>query len=597
MTAPFIQALTGELSFNITANNLPIRTDQILARLRLYPVLILSQVLLEPLFVALFWDQADHQSLLLWLLCIYTLHTIDMILWWRFATQINNASDCRAWSHRFNFSTTLTALCWGSIALLFFPPDLAYQALMICIILGLVAGSVSLNSVYPPALYIYALGVTLPMLFRLIVSGDQPHLILALMLLLFLIGSISAGRELNKTFWKSLWQRYENDQLIEQLTDQTTIAESASKNKSRFLASASHDLRQPLQALVLFSDALGNLAKDNETHNLAVQIGKSVSALVDMFDELLDISKFDAGVIQANKQHFKLKTLFDRLESNYLPLARAKGLTLTLPNTGLICYSDPNLLERILRNLISNAIRYTDMGNVSVNCTESQNTLIFSVTDTGIGIRADSLPHIFEEYYQVENHHRDRLKGLGLGLAIVRRMEKLLDCKITVVSKPAYGSTFSFSLPSGTESQLHSDPPPRPLRNNLNGITVALIDDNRDIREIATTLMKQWGCTVFEGELPQDVLQEMSNSGLQPDILICDHRLPQGQTSIDAIKLLRTLWTHNIPALVLTGDTATQTLLEIKESGAVLLHKPIAPARLRSIMYFLLHKYSATIAD
>ena len=597
MTAPFIQALSGELSFNVTPSNLPIRTDQIRARLRLYPVLILSQVLLEPLFVALFWNQADHQSLLVWLLCIYALHTTDMFLWWRHATQLNSISDCQKWSRRFNFSTASTSLCWGSIALFFFPSDLAYQALMICIVLGLVAGSVSLNSVYPPALYIYALGVTIPMLFRLILTADQTHLILALMLLLFLIGSISAGRELNKTFWKSLWQRYENDQLIEQLTDQTTIAEAANQNKSRFLASASHDLRQPLQALALFSDALENIAKNNETRYLAVQIGKSVTALVDMFDELLDISKFDAGVIQANKQHFRLKPMFDRIESDYLPLAVAKGLTFTLPDTELICYSDPNLLERILRNLISNAIRYTDIGKVSVKCTDTQNTLVFSVTDTGIGIRAESLPHIFEEYYQVENQHRDRMKGLGLGLAIVRRMEKLLDCKVSVVSKPAYGSTFSFSLPSGTESQLHPPTTSHPLHNNLTGVNVALIDDNRDIREIATTLMKQWGCTVFEGELPQVVLHKLLNSGVQPDILICDHRLPQGQTSTDAIRLMRTLWTHAIPTLVLTGDTAAETLLEIKSSGAVLLHKPIAPARLPSTMYFLLHKDAAALAD
>lgn len=597
MSVSFIQSLAGELSFNVTADNLPIRIDQIRARLRLYPVLILSQILLEPLFVALFWDQAEHYLLLGWLLWIYTLHTIDISLWWRYSSQLTSAKECKQWSKRFNYMTVVVGLSWGVIGLLFFPADLAFQALMICIILGLVAGSVSLNSVYPPALYIYVLGVTLPILFSLAMAGDHTHWMLAIMLLLFLLGALSAGRELNKTFWKSLWQRYENDQLIEQLIIQKAIAENASSDKSRFLASASHDLRQPLQALVLFSDALENLTRDNETQYLATQIGKSVAALVDMFDELLDISKFDAGVVKASKQHFKLQPMFERLKSDYLHLAQSKDIDFILPETDLICYSDPNLLERILRNLISNAIRYTDFGTVSVTCQNAGNELKFTVSDTGIGIRAESLPHIFEEYYQVDNQHRDRLKGLGLGLAIVRRMEALIGCKVTVISKPAQGSTFSFTLSRGDIAQLPADRVPRPSRNDLSGIKVALIDDNRDIRQIAATLMQQWGCQVHEGELPQTLLQHMSNNGIQPDILVCDHRLPQGQSSLDAIRLMGDIWQSPIPTLVLTGDTAPHTLLEIKSSGALLLHKPIAPARLRSIMYFLLHKDSAQVAD
>jgi signal transduction histidine kinase/CheY-like chemotaxis protein len=597
MPAPFFQSLAGELLFNVTAESLPIRTDQVRARLRLFPVLVLSQLFLEPLFVALFWEQAEHSLLLGWLLFLYSIHTIEMFLWWRYATEINTADECKQWSRIFNYSTVLISIAWGSIALWFFPVDLAYQALMICIILGLVAGSVSLNSVYPPALYIYVVGVTSPMLFSLIKIGDQLHLTLAIMLLLFLVGALSAGRELSKTFWKSLWQRYENDQLIEQLTIQKALSETANRDKSRFLASASHDLRQPLQALVLFSDALENLAKDQDTQYLAVQIGNSVTALVDMFDELLDISKFDAGVVHTVKQHFQLQPMLDRLKNDYLHLAQAKDLEFILPETNLTCYSDPNLLERILRNLISNAIRYTDIGMVSVNCESIGGELHFAVTDTGIGIRAESMPHIFEEYYQVDNQHRDRLKGLGLGLAIVRRMEALLGCRVNVASKPSQGSTFSFILPLGNASQIQQSSAPHQTRNDMNGVTVALIDDNRDIRQMAATLMQQWGCQVHEGELPQDVLQQMSAAGLRPDIVICDHRLPQGKTSRDAIRLLKAIWTEDIPTLVLTGDTAPQTLLDIKASGALLLHKPIAPARLRSIMYFLLHNEAAQLAD
>lgn len=591
MTSNFLQALNGELSFQITKENLCIRAEQLRARLQVYPVMLLSQALLEPLFVWLFWDHTDHLHLLVWLICIYTIHLGDAIQWIRYRDRLNTIQECQRMKQHFNIFTTLTALMWGLTALWFFPEDLTYQALMICISLGLAAGAITLDSVYPPALYIYVLGVTLPLLFRLFFVGAETQLILAIMLLLFLYSTISAGRALSRTFWKSIWQRHENDFLIEQLTRQKAIAETANNDKSRFLASASHDLRQPLQALVLFSESLQEVAQGKESQHLSMQISKSVSALMDMFDELLDISKLDAGVVQASKQIFEVRSVFDRLRTEFLPLAAAKGLELFVPETELVCFSDPLLLERILRNLISNAIRYTDFGKVTVRCETEDSMLKFSVIDTGIGIRTTSLPHIFEEYYQVDNQHRDRLKGLGLGLAIVRRMEALLGCNVIVASKPALGSTFSFNLPQGEIFQAQQTLTNHKNQHDLSGIVVALVEDNLDIRQIATKLITQWGCQVIDGELPQQVLHEMIRTGVSPDILICDYRLPHGITAIDAIKQLRQHWGRLIPAIVLTGDTAPQTLREIQASGAILLHKPITPARLRSVMYFALHQH------
>lgn len=595
MATTFIQSLIGEMSFRINDDNLLIRTDQLRARFRLFPVMVLSQVLLEPLFVWLFWGHADHQNLLWWLACFYAIHGIEMLLWWRYRTLINTLQHCRRWSRGFNLLSLLVALMWGGIALWFFPQDLAFQALLICIALGLVAGAVTLDSVYPPSMYLYVFGVTLPLLARLVLAGDETHWILASMLLLFIIGSLSAGRELSKTFWKSLYQRHENDFLVMQVIRQMGIAETASRDKSRFLASASHDLRQPLQALVLFSESLHDIAKDKDTQHLAEQIDKSVGALVDMFDELLDISKFDAGMVQAVKQHFGVQEVFDRLQAEFAPMALAKGLALSVQKAALVVYSDPHLLERILRNLISNAVRYTNIGQVSVYCQDTDGMVKFEVCDTGIGICANSMPHIFDEYFQVANQHRDRLKGMGLGLSIVRRMEALLDCKVSVVSEPGQGSAFSFSIQQGDITQLHQSHSTLQTKHDLSGITVALVDDNHDIRQIAAKLLKQWGCQVHEGELPHEVLNKMTANGICPDILICDYRLPHGLTAIDAIRQLKVLWNKHIPTLVLTGDTAPLTLQEIQASGAFLLHKPIAPARLRSIMYFALHNQSSLI--
>ncbi len=584
----FLQSLIGEVGFHITEENLQIRADQIRARLRLYPVMVIIQVLLEPLFVWLFWNHAEQKILLLWLACIYTIHALDMLMWWKYREYLHTLQECRQWSRRFKLFTTFTALMWGLNAILFFPQDLAFQAALICLSLGLVAGAITLDSTFPPSMYIYVLGVSLPLFGSLVYYGEVTQLILAGMLLLYLFGTLSAGRDLSKTYWKSLWQRYENDQLIEQLTIQKAIAEAASRDKSRFLASASHDLRQPLQALVLFSESLQETAKDHESRHLASQIGKSVGALVDMFDELLDMSKLDAGVVQAVKQNFKVQTIFDRLQTDFIPQTVAKDIEFVMQPTEWFAYSDPHLVERVLRNLISNAIRYTDYGSVTVNCELENDKLNFDVMDTGIGIRAKSLPHIFEEYYQVDNQHRDRLKGLGLGLAIVRRMEDLLGCHVTVLSRPALGSVFSFSIPQGKEVNEAPTQPQQQAKHDLSGVRVALVDDNREIRQTVAALLQKWGCRVHVGELPHEVLKPMAEAGTRPDILICDYRLPNSLTAIDGINLLHELWSKGIPTLVLTGDTAPQTLQKIQASGAVLLHKPITPARLRSIMFFAL---------
>jgi len=590
VTTSYLQSILGEFAFHVSEDNLRIRSDQIRARLSIYPVMILSQIILEPLCVALFWGQANHLYLLAWLAGMYSVHSTIMLFWWFYREQIVTIKDCNIWSRRFKYLTMLTALGWGMMSALFFPPDWGYQALMLVVVIGLVAGSISLDSVYPPSLYIFVLGVTIPMITRLIIAGGETHLILAIMLIVYTIGEISSGRTLSKTFWKSLWQRYENDKLIEQLTIQKAIAEAANRDKSHFLATASHDLRQPLQAMVLFNEALQEVAIEKETQHLAEQIGKSVEALVDMFDELLDISKFDAGMVKAVKQHFLLQDVFDRLQTEFLPLANDKNLRFNMIKTSAMVYSDPNLLERILRNLISNAIRYTDYGEVKVVCNNENGLLMLDVVDTGVGIKPENIPYIFDEYYQVSNQNRDRLKGLGLGLAIVRRMELLLDCHITVISEPGLGSAFSFEIPQGDLTQFVKTTEPPKTKHDLTGVIVALVEDNNEIRKIASSLLKKWGCIVIDGDLPDSVFRPMINNGTRPDILICDYRLPQNLTAIDAINELKALWQWEIPALVLTGDTAPETLHKIQSSGALLLHKPIAPARLRSSMYFALNK-------
>jgi signal transduction histidine kinase/CheY-like chemotaxis protein len=600
-------SLTDALRFEIDENNLPIRAEQVRARINSYPLMLVSELVLAPLLVMLMWGKVGHPLLLGWIGAVVLVHAVEFHFWRQRRTLTKTIEQNRAWTMLFRKLTGLAAVTWGSAGVLMFVPgDLAYQALLICVLMGMASGAATSNPFHPPSMFIYIVGMILPLMARLAWENDTVHWILFGMLCLFVVFVVKSGLELIRTFELSQRRRFENERLVGALLERKRdaeasrlAAEQANKAKSKFLATASHDLRQPLQALRLFSDALLDTAKDPDATRLAGQIGKSVNALVDMFDDLLDVSRLDAGIVEPRPQHFALGSLFDRLYGDFAPLAQAKGLSFQLPvctggraehcECNMVARSDPFLLERMLRNLISNAIRYTDSGGVVVRCHCQPESIELEVADTGIGIRPETLPHIFEEYYQADNPHRDRRKGLGLGLAIVRRIENLLGTKVQVTSTPGVGSVFSFSVPRGDPSFIVQPFVITHSQYDLNGCVVALVEDDREIRELSSDMMEQWGCQVVAGEYADDVMRKLDIAGQRPDLLVCDYRLPHGMTAIHVIRRMRELWGNDLPVVVLTGDTASETLHEIHASGAILLHKPIAPVRLRSMMYYAVH--------
>lgn len=595
-------SLRNSWHFDIDETNLPVRREQVRARLAMYPTMIGSQLMVAVLLVWMMWEVVAHDTLLGWLALVYAIHLFELVVWWRAKDHVDDVSSCRRWDVRFKFQTGLAAAAWGlGWIVMFIPADLGYQALLICVAMGMSAGAVTINPIYRPALFIY-LGVLLsPLIVRVAMEGDVTHWILAFMLLTYVGFLLDSGIKLMFTFETSLRQRFEKESLLhelrvreEEIAKALEAAEQANRAKSKFLATASHDLRQPLQALRLFTEALQDVAKDPESQRLAGQIGKSVNALVDMFDDLLDVSRLDADIIQPRWQHFELFDLFDRLYVDFEPLAKAKGLTLELPccnasgmggpQCNAIVYSDPFLLERMMRNLISNAIRYTDKGMVEVKCRCLPEVVEICVQDTGIGIRTEVLPHIFEEYYQVDNPHRDRRKGLGLGLAIVRRVEELLGYRVEVESVPEQGSSFKFSVKNGDAAVLARPYVITQSRQDVSNKVIAFVEDDADIREFTVEIMQEWGCRVFAGENGAVVMRLLDTAALRPDLLVCDFRLPNKQTALDVMREMRDYW-GDLPVLIVTGDTGAEALQAIQQSGASLLHKPIAPTRLRSMMF------------
>jgi signal transduction histidine kinase/ActR/RegA family two-component response regulator len=368
-------------------------------------------------------------------------------------------------------------------------------------------------------------------------------------------------------------------------------AERANTAKSRFFASASHDLRQPLHALGLFGEALKQRVSSSELKTLASQISSSISSLETLLNALLDVSRLDAGTIEVRKRHFPASQLFDHIQQQFEGPAAAKGLKLTVRPTNWILYSDPVLLERILINLVSNALRYTQNGRIVVAGRKRGNSLLIQVWDTGIGIPENALKTIFEEFVQLNNPDRDREQGLGLGLAIVSRTVNLLGLRIKVHSRVGRGSVFSLEVPLGSTHQISpAESPSQPVAASLQERLAVVVDDEVPILRAMESLFKTWGVGLVTGRNAEDALDQLRQLGSAPDFLITDYSLADNVNGIEVARRFRDAFGADLPVLVLTGDTAPDTMQRISDAGYKIMHKPVRPARLRAALAHLLDK-------
>ena len=385
-----------------------------------------------------------------------------------------------------------------------------------------------------------------------------------------------------------------------ELRGQKLAAESATAAKSRFLAAASHDLRQPLHALALLVEALLDKTPPGEARRLAEHISVSAHAMEGLLNALLDLSRLDAGAVVARPECFPLARVMENLERQFSPLAADRGLRLTLHAGKIWLYTDAALLERILANLISNALRYTDTGGVVVGARRVQKDWVrIEVHDSGRGIAQEFQTRVFEEYFQVANPERHRDKGLGLGLAIVSRLAKLLGSPVDLRSSPGRGSSFSLRFARCHARRVEEAPTSAPgtlLSLPLEDALVVFIDDDESILEAMLEVFDQWGVAVAAGENAEDVLQDLRDLGRAPDLIISDYRLKDSRTGIEAVAAVRAAF-GPIPAALLTGDTSAESLRAISESGLPVLHKPLKPAKLRAFLTHLLASQTQTGAQ
>jgi signal transduction histidine kinase/CheY-like chemotaxis protein len=366
--------------------------------------------------------------------------------------------------------------------------------------------------------------------------------------------------------------------------------EAANLAKSRFLAAASHDLRQPLHALNLFVTQLRRETDQAEQARLVERIDASVAAMNELFSSLLDISKLDAGVVTPSVSDFPVDVLLKRIEMTFAAAAREKGLRLRVISNRAFIRSDFILLERILLNLVSNAIRYTVGGGVMVGCRRRGDTLRIEVWDSGIGIPEDQRSSIFREFYQLPAAERDRSGGLGLGLAIVDRLCRLLGHPIELISQLGRGSRFVVVVATAPRRRL-TEQPLETVTDQTMGKLVLVIDDDALVLDSMRGALKSWGCNVVTASSGAAALACLAELERTPDLIISDYRLADGDNGIRAIERLRKALSAPVPAFLISGDTAPERLREARASGYYLLHKPVLPITLRATISQLLKQH------
>ncbi len=561
---------------------------QIQTLLKNSPAVILASVFSALMLTAIYWNQHPHSYLLTWLGALLLVNSVRGFFAWKFLQENKPQENILLWWRMFSLPSLISVAIWGLGAYIFYIPNGGqYQAVGIIVPLALAAGSLVFLSIVHWLFISSFLLITLPLLLRVFLVGDFVNIIIGLLIAVYIIIFMIFGHNMNRMLTESLRLRFENLELVKRLTKEKESAELANVAKSKFLAAASHDLRQPLHALSLLSSALCDRIKYPEVKHIVDKIMLAVSALENLFNALLDISKLDSGVLKPNITSFRLRDIFDKIENDYRPEADRKGLEFIVDSCrDAIVYSDDILLERVIRNFVSNALRYTDKGTVRLFCEPVNDKIKIIVEDTGIGIQDNNLQTIFDEYVQIGNPERDREKGLGLGLAIVARISHLLDHPVHVKSAEGKGSVFSIAVSLGRQQDI---PVPesyvaRTPGMELENLNVLIIDDERSNLDALDALLRGWKCKVISAESGEEACEKIRAQEIKPDCVLTDYRLRNNKTGLDAIRDIAEVTGEDVPAVLITGDVAIKKLHEEGADAYHLMHKPVQPARLRALL-------------
>ncbi len=601
--------------------SVPGRIDHIRALYVQTPATLAGNAIGMALMAAIFWSLAPPTKLFGWLAVGATLWLLRLAHYGRFRRQKGtDGGTLRVWRRSWMALVLGQGALWGSAVWLFWGLGSEYHLVsLILIVYSYCLGSVQLLATQSRVFLAFISLVLTPTIVRIASDSSHDwHLQLAVILTILFCITVLMARTYGSALSQAISLKSRTEELAARLRTEMRVteearrvadearraAEAANRAKTQFFAAASHDLRQPLHAMGLFAEALRQRSHDPEVASLVNSINESVDALEGLFGELLDITRIDTGGVDVNPAPVRMRELFQRLRLHFEPVAFEKGLMLSFRGDSQVAHVDPVLLERVLRNLVSNAIRYTDDGGVLVSCRLRQSRapqdaphLLLQVWDTGIGIGESSLPRIWEEFFQaqsnrpLEAHHR---KGLGLGLAIVKRLSVLMEAPIAVRSRLGHGTVFSLEVPVGKAPRgaMESAPagPKMPIGLTLEGRFILVVEDETAVREGLVVLLQAWGARVVAFETVESLEAWLAGPTAEPPHLqLVDYRLPGGRTGIDALVALRKRFVgQRLPAIVVTGSSLGGHEDEAVTHDFHLLIKPVLPNKLRAMIAFKL---------
>lgn len=547
-------------------------------------------ILVALLLVYVLHDDSNLFLLLAWCSSVIISKLFDVLDARRILARTIDPQEIRPLIRRLVILHGIDGAAWGSLAWATLDTaSLSGSILVLAVLSGIAGNSMSLLSPILPvfiAFCTFELGMIVAKVSQF---PDVAFNVLGMAVVLYMFTLVAQARNSAKAAHAAISLRFENLDLIQRLRQESIKTKEALSAKSKFLAAASHDLRQPIHAQGLFLEVLAGTHLTAEQQELISNVRAASDACAGMLHTLLDYSRVEAGVVEPKIRSFYVQPLFNKIENEMAPQAEAKGIVYRSRETHVAVVSDPALLELILRNLVTNAIRYTEKGGVLVACRVHGATARIEVWDTGIGIDSSQQHEIFREFHQLGNPERDHRKGLGLGLAITQGLSRLLECDLSLASEPGIGSVFRISLPLARQAV--SEDEPRTVRPEwsecIQGMRILLIDDEQSIRDGMARLLRTWGCECIAADSVEEGLAFAQQQA--PDIVISDYRLRDERTGTDAICCIRQAVGKHIPGLLITGDTAPARLREARSSGLPLLHKPVMPA--------LLHDELASMAQ
>ena len=566
---------------------MPLLREQAVHIHRNMPTGIIGGYVVACLLVAAFWPVGERTQMTLWLAAGALLGAWRLAAWRTHRGTAFHPDQAHLWLRQATLGAGLSGVIWGCGALIFFgPPDFVLHLVFVYAVAMMGVTAMFSFSPYPRTFRAFFLPATVPAVLGMAVQGSWLHFEVSLGVAIFVAVTLNFYGNFSRMFVRSVQLGFENRMLVDELTVQKEAAESANLAKSRFLAAASHDLRQPMHALTLYLGAMEGQDLPEATRGNLAHARQCAHTMDGMFRALLDISRLDAGAVKPEQRNFALGPLLERIGMEFAPQAAARGLAFRVRPCVRTVWGDPDMVERILRNLIANAIRHTERGGVVVGCRARGALLRIAVYDTGPGIAAQERRRIFEEFYQIGNPERDRSKGIGLGLAIVERLGKLLEAPLTLASKIGRGSMFAIDLPlaSGAVEPQLAVTPAAGADGDLRGLLVVVVDDEEAILAATREVLEKWQCKVLTAGSGAQALERLASSTQAPDLLICDYRLRDHETGIDVIDALRAEFNADIPALLVSGDSAPARMREAEANGLRVLHKPFNDESLRQAL-------------